>query len=266
MVSPPGLSTVISDLVAEHSDLDRIVSSLGLADWDRPTPAVGWAVRDQISHLAYFDDVATLALRDPDAFLPISLAVSGAMESGEDPMQEHLSRGREMEPPHLLRWWRGARHSLVDAARTTDPQARVLWFGPAMGARSFLSARIMEVWAHGQDIADTFAMQRVPTPRLRNVAHLGVNARAFSYVIRGLEPPPEPVRVELLSPDGDIWEWGPPSSPSSVTGDALDFCLVVTRRRNVAGTSLVVTGEPAREWMGIAQSFAGPPGPERTSG
>jgi uncharacterized protein (TIGR03084 family) len=263
---PPDLNAVISDLVSEHSDLDRIVASVDRAGWDRPTPAVGWAVRDQISHLAYFDDVAALALGDPDAFVPISSAVTLAMESGEDPMQEHLSRGRAMEPSELFAWWRRARSELVRAAKVTDPQARVLWFGPPMGARSFLSARIMETWAHGQDIADTFGVQRAPTRRLRHIAHLGVNARAFSYVVRGMEPRSQPVRVELLSSEEDTWNWGPEDCPASVVGGALDFCLVVTRRRHVSDTNLVVTGEPAQEWMGIAQSFAGPPGPQRSSG
>jgi uncharacterized protein (TIGR03084 family) len=263
---PPDLNAVISDLVSEHSDLDRIVASVDRAGWDRPTPAVGWAVRDQISHLAYFDDVAALALGDPDAFVPISSAVTLAMESGEDPMLEHLSRGRAMEPSELFAWWRRARSELVRAAKVTDPQARVLWFGPPMGARSFLSARIMETWAHGQDIADTFGVQRAPTRRLRHIAHLGVNARAFSYVVRGMEPRSQPVRVELLSSEEDTWNWGPEDCPASVVGGALDFCLVVTRRRHVSDTNLVVTGEPAQEWMGIAQSFAGPPGPQRSSG
>lgn len=263
MSQAPGLNAITSDLAEESSDLDRIVAALDLVDWDRPTPAVGWTVRDQISHLAYFDDVATLALNDPDAFAPISLAVSHAMESGEDPMQEHLLRGRSMTPSDLMAWWRYARQQLAGAAIVTDPHKRVPWFGPPMGARSFLSARMMECWAHGQDIADTLGVQRTPTRRLRHVAHIGVGARAFSYAIRGLELPTEPVRVELRSPQGDLWDWGPEESPSVVRGTALDFCLVVIRRRHVAATGLVVIGEPARGWMGIAQSFAGPPGPER---
>ena len=153
------------------------------------------------------------------------------------------------------------------AAKVTDPQSRVLWFGPPMGARSFLSARIMETWAHGQDIADTFGVQRAPDAGVSATSRISVSTRApFSYVIRGMEPRSEPVRVELLSSEEDTWDWGPEECPASVVGGALDFCLVVTRRRHVSDTNLVVTGEPAQEWMGIAQSFAGPPGPQRSSG
>ena len=49
----------------------------------------------------------------------------------------------------------------------------------------------------------------------------------------------------------------------SVSGPALDFCLVVTQRRNLADTDLVIRGDAAKEWMEIAQAFAGPPGPGR---
>jgi uncharacterized protein (TIGR03084 family) len=259
----PDLKAITSDLAAEHEELDLLVASLVDDGWDTPTPAVGWAVRDQISHLAYFDDVATLALTDPEQFLPISQAVSDATEASEDPMREHLERGRAMEPSELLVWWRNSRRQLIDAANQTDPASRVPWFGPPMGARSFLSARIMEVWAHTQDVADCLGVERSPTDRLRHVAHLGVGARPFSYAIRSLDLPAEPVRVELTSPHGELWEWGPADSDAVVSGQALDFCLVVTRRRHLSATSLVVTGESALEWMEIAQAFAGPPGPER---
>ena len=28
------------------------------------------------------------------------------------------------------------------------------WYGPSMSARSFVTARLMETWAHGMDVAD----------------------------------------------------------------------------------------------------------------
>jgi uncharacterized protein (TIGR03084 family) len=263
MVTAPGLEEIATDLVAEHEELDEIVARLAPVQWDHPTPAAGWAVRDQISHLAFFDDAASLALEDPDAFIPMSKAASDALVAGDDLMREHLERGRSMTPDDLLEWWRRARRRLLIAAGGTDPDTRVPWFGPPMGARSFLSARIMETWAHGQDIADTFGIERQPTQRLRHIAHLGVGARAFSYALRSMDVPDEPVRVELVAPMRDNWEWGPPGAPSSVSGRALDFCLVVTRRRHPSATDLVIRGDAASEWMEIAQAFAGPPGPER---
>jgi uncharacterized protein (TIGR03084 family) len=255
--TPKGL---LDDLEAEHLDLDGLVSRLDETGWSRETPADGWAVRDQLSHLAYFDDAAVSAMTDPTAFA----ALVDAALAGGDPMQEHLQRGRAMTGVELLAWWRASRAAMVKATAALPDGARVPWFGPPMGVLSFVSARLMETWAHGQDVADALDIQRLPTSRLRHIAHLGVRTRAFSYVVRGLEAPPTPVRVALTSPAGDVWRWEDSEAvQDTVEGSALDFCLVVTQRRNVAGTGLVVSGDAATEWMTIAQAFAGAPGPGR---
>jgi uncharacterized protein (TIGR03084 family) len=128
-----------------------------------------------------------------------------------------------------------------------------------MSARSFATARIMETWAHGQDVLDALGRTRRPTDRLRHVAHLGVSTRGWSYAIRGRPIPEVDVRVELAAPSGGTWSWGEPDSVDRVSGPAEDFCLVVTQRRHVDDTTLQVEGATATEWMAIAQAFAGPP-------
>jgi len=266
---PATLPGLLADLEAEHADLEGLLEPLDEASWGLATPAVGWAVRDQVSHLAFFDDAATTAIVDPATF---TVAAEAALAAAGDPMEEHLLRGRAMPGRDVLAWWQGARRAMVVAARGLDPHARIPWFGPPMGALSFVSARLMETWAHGQDVADALGVSRVPSARLRHIAHLGVRARPFSYVVHGLEVPGVPVRVELTGPSGERWEWDGAGSdegasdggPSDVvTGSALDFCLVVTQRRHLSDTRLSVQGPVASQWLGIAQAFAGPPGPGR---
>jgi uncharacterized protein (TIGR03084 family) len=135
-----------------------------------------------------------------------------------------------------------------------------------MGARSFLTARLMETWAHGQDVVDALGAEREATERLRHVAHIGVRARPFSYANRGMAMPDTEIHVALEAPGGGTWTWGEPGAADSVRGPALDFCLAVTQRRHVADTALDVDGDAAREWMSIAQAFAGPPSNGRTAG
>jgi uncharacterized protein (TIGR03084 family) len=135
-----------------------------------------------------------------------------------------------------------------------------------MSLASFVSARLMEAWAHGQDVVDGVGISRPPTDRLRHVAHIGVRSRPFSYTVRGREPPTGPVSVELVAPSGETWAWEAEGSPDVVRGSALGFCLVVTQRRHIDDTDVVAEGPRAREWMEIAQAFAGPPGPGRTPG
>ena len=266
------LPELLADLEDEFADLRSMVAPLSARapEWDRPTPAEGWAVRDQISHLAFFDDAGRMAMVAPDEF---AQGAALAMEQAGDPMEAHLVMGRAMDGVELMAWWDTAHRGLAEAFAGADPAARVPWYGPPMGVLSFISARLMETWAHGQDVADTLGVDRRPTDRLRHVAHLGVRARPFSYLVRSREAPPGRIDVLLAAPSGEPWQWQIGESAdggaaddgpiSVVRGPALDFCLVVTQRRNLADTALVVEGDPAADWMSVAQAFAGPPGPGR---
>ena len=158
---------------------------------------------------------------------------------------------------------------MIDTFSRLDPSTRLPWFGPAMSAASSLTARIMETWAHTQDIADALGVTREPTSRLRHVAHIGVGARAFSYAVHGKTPPLTPVRVERIpppGPDGALWTWGTESAEDRVTGPALDFCLLVTQRRHRDDLALDIEGPAATEWMTIAQAFHGTAGTGRSPG
>ncbi len=257
------VATLVDDLAAETEQLDRILRGLDAAGWEAPTPAAGWAVRDQVSHLAFFDDAATTAALDPDRFR------AEREEAVADPagFTETITRRyRDRSPAELLDWFHRARAEMVAAYTTIDPATRVPWYGPDFGVASALTARIMETWAHGQDVADACHATRTPTAALRQVAHLGVRTFANSYLTRGLAVPTVEVAVVLHAPDGDTWRWGPAAGADRVEGEAVEFCAVVTRRRRVEDTSLVVTGPVATEWMGIAQAFAGGPGDLRPAG
>jgi len=254
------MDAVCNDLRDEHAALDAIVSGLDEQQWSTPTPSDGWAARDQISHLWFFDQRAVLAMRDAEAFAADMkwMLANGGTEASVAP-------GRAMSGAALLHAWRADRVALLELARTIDPSVRVPWYGPAMAARSFLTARLMETWAHGQDVADALGVVRAPTARLKHVAHIGVRARPFSYLVNSLPMPEAPVYVALTAPDGSVWEWGEPSA-DTVRGPALDFCLLVTQRRHLDDTRLVMEGAAAHEWMSIAQAFAGGAGGGRTPG
>lgn len=145
------------------------------------------------------------------------------------------------------------------AFRSRGPKERIPWFGPDMSTRSFATARLMETWSHGQDVADAVGAPWLPTDRLRHVAHIGVTTRGWSYFVRGETPPEGDVRIELTAPSGESWTWGPDEAADRVTGPALDFCLVVTQRRHQTDTALRTEGELAAGWIAIAQAFAGEP-------
>jgi len=255
---------LLQDLVDEHRALETVLARMSDAQWDRSTHAPGWSARDQVTHLAHSDEAATLALADAPAFRAAVDARAGGDRAGYE--QHYLSRGRAMTPPALLAWWRAASGALVAAARTVDARARVPWYGPDMGAVSFVTARLMETWSHGLDIVDAVGIARPDTDRLRHVVFLGVRTRQFSYVNRGLPADDTPVYVDLTAPSGATWTHGEPTARDRISGPASDFCRVVTQRRHVADTDLRVTGPSAEAWMRLAQAFAGPPGQGRRPG
>ena len=257
------LAGVCDDLDDEHGDLDALVAALGSHDWGCPTPAPGWDVRDQVSHIAWFDGAALRAVRDPDGFAADRPVDRDGLATLLD---EATAWGRTLGPDALLATWRTTRAAMLAAFRATPPDERVPWYGPAMSPTSFATARLMETWAHGQDVADAVGAVRAPTARLRHIAHLGVLAFANSYRAHGRAVPSTPVHVALRAPEGEQWLWGDAAADDCVAGDALDFALVVTQRRHVADTGLAVRGPVATEWMSIAQAFAGPPGPGRRPG
>jgi uncharacterized protein (TIGR03084 family) len=259
---PADLGALVEDLTAETQDLRAIIDPLPDASWQLPTPAPGWSIADQVSHLAYFDEAAVTSATDPDAFAA-DLARITADGGGADAI---AARYRQLSPAQLRDWFGRTRTELLSVFAGLDPAARVPWFGPPMSVASALTARLMETWAHGQDIADTVGAHRQPTHRLRHVAHIGVGARAFSYVAHGLPVPADPVRVELTGPAGELWTWGPADAADRVTGPALDFCLLVTQRRHRADTAVTARGPVAEQWLSIAQAFAGPPGAGRNPG
>ena len=256
---------ICDDLAAEHAALDVVVADLSERQWHDATPAAGWDVADCITHLWFFDKRARMAL-DPATAADFVVDAGRLMAAASEGRDLSMEAGRALSPVGLLAAWRAERADLLALARASDPSARIPWYGPAMAARSFITARLMETWAHGQDIRDAFGLEPEVSPRLKHVAHIGVRARPFAYANNRRELPAEGIRVELTAPDGTQWVWGDEGLANVVSGPAIDFCLMVTQRRHVSDTDLSVVGPLAADWIGIAQAFAGPPGPGRRPG
>lgn len=257
---PADIGALCADLRAERADLDSILAAVASDAWSAPTPAVGWSILDQVTHLAWFDEAATRSITVPDEFRRERAEAVADIDRFVDQV---ATAHRSLTADAARAWLGRAGAALTAAAALAPPGCRVPWYGPDMSLASALTARVMETWAHGQDVADAVGVQRAPSERLRHVAFLGASALGNSFVANGLALPTDPVRVELLAPRGETWAFGPQDALNRVTGPALDFCLVVTQRRHRDDTMLVATGAVADQWLSIAQAFAGPPGSGR---
>jgi uncharacterized protein (TIGR03084 family) len=255
------IDPVITDLIAEVHALHQVLADLDTNQWAMQTPAPGWTVSDQVIHLGLFDRRCQWSMADPDRFMADMRAMgsNGGVEGIHD-------AERSRNPQDLLRWWAEGSRELAEVASALDLTSRCVWYGPPMAARSMLTARVMETWAHGHDIADALGIAMEPTDRLKHIAHIGVRARGFAFNANKKPVPEEDVYVELQAPSGDVWTWGDPESSSSVRGAALAFCQAVTQRRHIDDCAITAVGETAQTWMSIAQAFAGPPGVGRQPG
>src|SRR5271163_2678511 len=234
------LSEIVDDLRAESDELDALVAPLADERWAAPTPAAGWSIAHQIGHLLWTDRGALIAVTDEAAFADVVQAAAA------DPIGFVNTAADEL--------------AAVAPAEVIDDCRKLPWFGPPMSASSMATARLMETWAHGLDVADALGVRRPATARLRSIAHIGVRTRDFAFSINGRQPPADPFHVELRAPDGSIWSWGPADASQRVTGSAEDFCFLVTQRRPLRELDVTATGDDASRWLPIAQAFAGPPG------
>ncbi len=248
---------IIDDLQNESDALDALVDPLTVEQWALATPAPGWTIAHQIGHLLWTDKVALMSITDEPAFVDL---VAGAQDRVLTFVDDSADEMAALPPADLLADWRRTRGALHAALRAVPDGRKLLWFGPPMSGASMATARLMETWAHGLDVADALGIEVEPSPRLKSIAHLGVRTRDFAFSVHGLTPPAEPFRVELAAPDGGVWAWGPEDAAQRVSGSALDFCYLVTQRRPRAELDVVAQGADAEKWLTIAQAFAGPPG------
>jgi len=246
------------DFRQETRALSRLVTSMPVAAFLQPTQFKTWTIMDVLRHLHFWNMMAHLQLSDPAKLV----GHLSAMQAGAKTMREYEREqlGHLSEAALLVEWlsWSEATADLFAEA---DPRARLKWAGPDMSARSSMTARQMETWAHGQEVFDFAGVRRENEDRIANIVTLGVNTFGWTYATRRQTPPGPMPYLMLTAPSGATWTHGEPSVSERIEGLAEEFCQVVTQTRNIADTSLKVTGTVAADWMSKAQCFAGPPSP-----
>ena len=255
-----GAESIVAELRAESDQLDALVAALPEQGWRTATPAPGWTIAHQIAHLHWTDRVAVVAVTDEAGFAELLTLAAKNPGGFVDEGAEELA---VTPPTDLLAEWRRTRTRLHEELLRVESGRKLPWFGPPMSPASMATARLMETWAHGLDVADTLGVKRSASPGLKSIAHIGVRTRDFAFAVNGLPAPAEPFLVELRAPDGATWSWGPADAAQSVTGSAEDFCMLVTQRRPHAELDVAAVGPDAERWLTIAQAFAGPPGSGR---
>ncbi|ADJ48586.1 wyosine base formation [Amycolatopsis mediterranei S699] len=255
---------VIDDLTAEGAAVDALVADLPEAGWDAPSPAPGWTVRHQIAHLAFIFRIAGLAAAQPEAFIEMTKAVAnvGFDNAVEAALQEFIHDPTEV----LLSRWRAERDAAIKALAAVPGDKLVPWLVNPLPPYVLACAGMMELFAHGQDVADALGVRIERTDRIKHLAGFAVRVRDFGYEARNLTPPAEEFRFELTAPSGALWTFGPADAQQRVTGSAEDFCLLATRRRHRFDLDVRAKGTLADQWLDIAQAYRGAAGEGRRPG
>ena len=255
--------TVYEDLTADADDVDALVSDLSPAQWAAQTPAPGWTVKHQIAHLSFVFQLAELSATDPEAF---AAHAADAKRDFQGAVDAALAEYLKLPTEALLERWRQLRDTAPKALAAVPPQSTVPWLATPLPPSVLAAAGMLELFAHGQDIADALGRTRVRTDRVGHIAWFGVRTRDFGYHAHGLTPPAEEFRVELTGPSGVVWNFGPEDATQRVSGPAVHFALLVSRRRHRDDLALTAQGEEADRWLDIAQAYRGPAGAGRRPG
>jgi uncharacterized protein (TIGR03084 family) len=245
-------AALLNDLEIEQLGTQALLVALPVDDWFRVTPAKGWDVRDTVAHLADTDEIAvatctggTRALND----------FAAQLASAEDTTLWGVLRGRRRSGPEVLAWWEEASAVERDVLARLDPGMRVPW-GLGMRPPSFVTARLMETWAHGLDIRAGLDLPAVDTDRIRHVAWLGTRALPYAFSVAERDRPGGDLRVELTLPSGVRWEFGSPDAPNRITGPAGEYCRLFVQRISLAeATHLHADGPGAVAALEVARAF-----------
>jgi uncharacterized protein (TIGR03084 family) len=245
------VTAIIGDLEAEQLELQEAVATIDAEAWLAPTPAWGWDVRDTIAHLADTDEMAMDTARG-GPYAINDLAARAA--SGADVTYHGVLRGRRLTGRDVAGWWVRTSAAERSMLRDLPTDARVPW-GIGMRTPSFVTARLMETWAHGLDVRAALGFPAVDTDRLEHVAWLATRALPYAYSVAGLPPSDVPLRIELSLPSGAAWAFGLETAADRITGSAGDYCRVFVHRRRPADTNLVIEGDTARTAIAVARAF-----------
>lgn len=258
------LAGVLADLSAESKELENAVVGLEPEKWATVTTPEGWTIAHQIGHLHWTDRQSVLAINDAEAF---NAEMMQFIDRAATIVDDEAAELAKVPPAELLVLWREGQEQLNAALASVPAGEKVPWYGPPMSPISMATARLMETWAHSQDVLESLGIEKKPSDRVKHVCHLGVRTFGFAHMMRGEQIPEVEPRVELTSPSGELWVWGPEDSENRVTGEAWDFALLATRRRHRDDVNVTATGAVADHWLDIVQTFAGLPGndPKRLS-
>ncbi|MEO0546003.1 MAG: maleylpyruvate isomerase family mycothiol-dependent enzyme [Pseudomonadota bacterium] len=172
------------DFADEARDLHALVATMNDDQRLELTGFKAWTTEDIIRHLHLWNQAADFSVVQPDALTLLKARIDAAGSMRDVERQNVPERGDE-----LVAAWIELALDMETRWADFDPKRRLPWVGPDMSARSSMTARQMEHWAHGQAIYDLLGQERQDTVRLKNIVGVGVNTFGWTFAVGGHQTP-----------------------------------------------------------------------------
>ena len=243
------MTEIFDDLNTEYEQLDGVLASLTAEQWGRPSTASGWTVADVVLHLTQSEELAVASIAGDEAL--VSAERAGKVDSWAD---QFVAAQRGIAPGELLARWRAAAFSVPTALRAVPKGTRLRWITNSISPAALATTRLAEHWTHAHDITDALGIPYPDTARLRHIAWLGHRTLPYAFAVENIEG--GPVYCELTAADGQIWRFGDPDAPSTITGSAGEFCRLGARRLAPAASTLKATGPHGPQALAVLRNYA----------
>ena len=248
---------VLVALAEQQAELAALLDVLTDEDWSRQSRCEGWSVADVVLHLAQTNELAVASARrrftDGLTALAGGVGPPANVDEGADAMVAHE---RGAPPSEVRARWDRSVHDLQHALEDCDPHARVTWVAGELSARTLSTTRLAETWIHTGDVAAAVQWPQPSNDRLWHIARLAWRTLPYAFARAGRELH-GPVAFHLRGPRAEPWDFRPEGSPlTTITGDALELCLVAGQRAVAADTSLRGDGPDGDAVLELVRTFA----------
>ena len=245
------------DFYEESNDIHYILKNISEDKLNTRTQFKSWSFTDIIRHLHVWNIAAYKSLQGEKEWVKFNSELQLFFKNGQKLSDFERNFTDNINGKELIDKWQNTFKEVSKMFRKEDSKKRVKWVGPDMSVISSISARHMETWAHSQAIYDSLGKIRENKDRILNIVIIGNNTFNWSYKVNKKKTPSVIPFLKLESPSGKQWRFNNPASSDVIEGKAEEFCQVVTQVRNIEDVSLKTKGNIAKEWMSIAQCFAG---------
>lgn len=245
--------SVFDALDQQHRELGDFLERLEPAGWEMDSQCEGWTVADVVLHLAQTDELVVAGCTGAATEAASFFSPNGAgIETVDDAAELAVLNERGLPVEELLARWRRASGRSRQLLRDQPPDQQIPWVVGELPSRTLATTRLAEYWIHTGDV---FPAGQLVDDRLWHIARLAWRTLPYAFSRAGAALSGS-VELRLTSPAGDEWAFEAEGATTTVTGPALDWCLLAARRKGPSETGLVASGPDADSVLDLARTYA----------